>query len=298
MALDYPPDGWGMNVGTWGTDADEDTTNHKSGGRSIKIYATAVSTEAGSLDFTPVEGGKKYLSETETRSSSNNGAHTYSTGVYWYDENKAPASTAWNYLRAVTAATAADTWEIDRTIITAPSDARFARLFLWKNTTSSYTVNYDRITFVRAIPSWSVYEDTAWQIPSASWDLIEFNTTTTAETIDVTHDDAGIITIATPGFYVFSARVAGDDSSGILADEYLILRAVKNSGGVPVVLGYGTQAWNHHASANRVVAPALSGFALLEAGDTIEVQAYSSSGAADIYVTEGQNYFKGALVAR
>jgi hypothetical protein len=284
MALTYPVDGWEVVGGTWGTDIDEDTSVHKTGGRSVK-WLTAVGAELWSEEFIPIEGGKEYLGEIESKSSSTTAGHIYNARVYWYTEAKVAASTASSDIRAT--AVAPDTnWNIDQTIVAAPSDARYAKLRAAK-AAQSFTLNLDRFKFVRAIPSWSVQRDAAYNQP-VTGTAVPFDTEN--RVVGVTHS-SGLVTIAEPGFYVFSGSIR----IPVIANGKLLLCSVVKNSSTVIVFG---QPMYNRSGVNSDVVSTVAGHAFLGAGDTVEMYAQQSDTGAKAITAGAWTQFSGALVEK
>ena len=93
MALNFPPDGWEVKTGTWGTEYDESTTVVKSGARSLhfKSGTPASVLRVESTQFIPVEPSRSYLGECTVQADSTTAGNFLAYRVNWYQADK-PAS--------------------------------------------------------------------------------------------------------------------------------------------------------------------------------------------------------------
>lgn len=289
MSKNFPPDDWVILAGTWGIDADEDPTVSKTGGSSLKFLGNATDTAIRSAQFIPIEGGKEYLGEFESQANLTTAGFLYNARVYWYDENKDAASTVYSSIRGSLVAGAVDTWEIASTIVTAPTDARYAKLYSAK-AAQAFTVNIDRFKFIRAIPTWQIYRNAAYNLPSTTVTTLPYDSN--LDLVDATVS-SGVVTIVTPGLYVITSRM---QLTALLTTEYCYTIIVKNQATTPVTIATGTEGRNYSAGTLSQGSNATA-VARLAAGDTVEVQAYQSGPAVRSVISNvNLTYFHGALV--
>lgn len=125
---DYPPDGWHMRVGGWGTEVDR-----VSDGTSILGDHALLMDGASEIvsDWFPVQPLEPYRFAVTWRANGNDPGQALTVNVEWYSDQ----STLHDADEIIgTEAAAINTWQTDTARRTAPSAARWARLALTGST--------------------------------------------------------------------------------------------------------------------------------------------------------------------
>ena len=129
-----PPDGWRLSGGEWTDVADNDTSNARSGLNSVQIKAGEATTVILESPRILVEEGEVYVYEAHVKLSTT--AQDVS-GIKWYDSSDSLLSTSSNV-----GLTQDVIYESIGGSFAAPASARYARVFVNKNTTGpSLNVN-------------------------------------------------------------------------------------------------------------------------------------------------------------
>lgn len=155
MTYPHPPAGWRMATGTWGTDAERETTLYLSGGASIRMKNTTTATKLIG-PMSPVHPGiannKMYEATAYVRASSvSGGAGDYVTlQLKSYDASFTAIYTHVIYQNVLTAA---DTWQTVSGVWQADSGGteRFIRPEILKGT-NAINVYWDAISFRAMAP--------------------------------------------------------------------------------------------------------------------------------------------------
>jgi len=128
----YPPGGWSVDAGTWGTDMDRETSVVEAGANAIHYIDTATTSVRVASDYYPVVAGSPYrisaLMQQDDISSQDvtfslawfTAAKGYISGTFIFKDNLPDV----------------DTWYELSGILNAPSTARFARILLGRATAS------------------------------------------------------------------------------------------------------------------------------------------------------------------
>lgn len=144
----YPPDGWHMQVGTWGTDAKRDDgtdgTTPKTGLYSLLLAANTTLTELYSDAF-PVTTGRRYLASAALFVDSSTLAVTFV--VEWLDVDLSVLATTAVYDGAPPSMGA---WFTAFLTVAPPSGARRARLRISKDATAAF-VQVDRVIWEESV---------------------------------------------------------------------------------------------------------------------------------------------------
>lgn len=154
----YPPDGYGITSGVWGTDVDVDTAVSLSGAASLKFLATtpAANPEIHSDKF-PVEPDQPLLCSVWMQASSIAAGNIPYVFIYWLDVAGGYISaTAVN--SAILDATGA--WRLKSAIGTAPANTRYALIAIAKVKTA-FTVNIGAVLVSRFPRSFWAYRATS-----------------------------------------------------------------------------------------------------------------------------------------
>lgn len=252
----YPPDAWSIS-GTWGTDADYDTTNALSGHGAVELLSTADVMS----DYFPVETGKVYQIATRAKYSST--ARTLTHGLYWYDKDRV-------YISPGTSTVSSSSWVTDRHVVTAPTSARYARALI-RSSASGYLVDRVEVTPVLGAARVTLAADQE-DLAADSDTKVGFDT----ETYDYgalfdTTDDR--FDISEEGLYAVESTVLAKPTTGPWVpatpiSAYLEVR--KNGSAV---------AWGNYGNGLVTVS---SGPLALVAGDYVEIYCHPVGNACDV----------------
>lgn len=158
MATNFPPDVLAMNVGVWGTDADQNLSIFTIGSSSVELKATAVATEVESRKFSPIEPGLPYALRFVTRASAAGGGDTLRlTAVQYESDQSTVAETKVVFLGAMNAV---DTFEVREIIFTSHSSAKWVKL-RFRKTANSFNAYLDYWSLRRAAARFEVYRNAA-----------------------------------------------------------------------------------------------------------------------------------------
>jgi len=275
----YPPDGWEMVTGTWGTDAIRGEDDPANG-----LYGVKIPNASKSLASTKfrVEADRVYQVGATVFGSAS-GLDIF-VGVRWYTGTGSLVSTT-NAISQSGLHAALTRRDLP---LVAPSTASYASVILLNGAQAGFGL-YDAVRFVRAVPSFFV-TNTTQTLDKASNTLIDFD-------IEA-HDTGGFFNTTLgqnkfvapfDGVYEFKAQILGSNLTNNHADSYLWLS--KNSG----ELLRGTKSYTGTSSEYDYHID--SGPVKLEKGDIIQI-VYNSAHASDSVLTGSttQNFFSGVQV--
>ncbi|MCP4952564.1 MAG: hypothetical protein GY922_12050 [Proteobacteria bacterium] len=275
----FPPDGWEMVTGTWGTDAIRGEDDPSSGLYGIKIPNASKS--LASKKFR-VEADRVYQVGATVFGSAS--ALEIFVGVRWYSGTGTLLSTTYaiNQSSLHTALTRRDL------PLVAPSTASYASVILLNGAQAGFGL-YDAVRFVRAQPSFFV-TNTTQTLGKSTDTLIDFDVEA--------HDTGGFFNTTLgqnkfvapfDGIYEFKAQVLGSNLTNNHADSYLwlsknsseILRGSKSYTGT-------SSEYDYHID---------SGPVKLEKDDIIQI-IYNSAHTSNSVLTGSttQNFFSGVQI--
>lgn len=279
-----PPNAWGMDAGTWGTDATIDTANSLAGRWALKLLTTTAKVS----QTIPVQAGQTYQAEMVWSASSSN---TGQVVAYWYQADGVTASATAS--TTVISDTTGTTWLTSRARVTVPSNARWAKLVVQRGSGAT-AVYVDRVGLTRAMPAFRSYRaSTAQALTEGGWTRVVFNT----EDYDIgaRHSTStGTFTAGEAGMHRFQAQVTGGSDT---ASQSLALQAAIYKNGSRWI--EGPARVNVSAISYACVATVDSGDILLAAGDTVEVYVFSKEEkamASSIKAGSGLTWFSGRLL--
>jgi len=293
-----------IEIGAWelgngavlGTDIDVSTTVVKSAAQSLHFLNTtpAANPILTTRDFIPVNPSRSYSWRAEIRADSVTATHKVIYQVYWFQADKtASAVTVYDTVNNAIVA-AANTWEVVSGVITAPSDAAYAKIRIAK-VNLAFNAYFDSVDFRPAVPRWRATRTAALTLVDTVNTVIAWDTT---DEVDATvNTSTGVVTILVSGVYLISSKVAltsvpsGQDNQltvGILVDP----------------LGVGSFALVGQVNGIRYTNATTAGYSeetsaliSLNAGDLVEVIAGQSSGAnRAMTVGTYHSFFTGARI--
>ena len=271
----YPPDGWEMGAGTWGTDVVRGEDDPASGLYGVKVPVASKSLVSKKFRIEPSR--TYHVGATVFGSVS---ALEIYVGVRWYTGRDVLLSTTY----AVSQSGLHSALTRKDLPLVAPSNASYAAVLLLNGAQAGYGL-YDAIRFVRGMPSFFV-TNTTQTITKGSNTVIDFDTET--------HDTGSSFTVATnrfvapfDGVYQFNAQILGSKLTNGHEDSYIFL----GKNGSELLRGSksytGTSAtYDYHIT---------SGPVKLLTDDYIQVL-YHNAHSSDSVLTGSttQNYFTGA----
>lgn len=167
----YPPDGWTVDSGTWGTDFDRNTAvTNLVGDSCIEFKPTATACKLlGPL--TPIAEGDGYRGEVYMAGSGSGTGSVYAF-LDWYDKSQAYISQT--SIGGYSCANSSWASLVGRA--TAPSNARYARIELYKPTTMTGSVYVDYTMLIQATDEARMTQGSSQTIPASTWTDIVFDT--------------------------------------------------------------------------------------------------------------------------
>ena len=219
---DTAPPGWSVTTATPGTDFIKSDTV-KSGRNSVKALGTGQVVRIYS-DKVPINQNKPYRASAYFRQSS---AENMKFAVYWWKADRSASSTAYTFVHnANLSSTGA--WIPLTSVLTPPSDARYASLDLYSTGGSGITSYFNNATITEEPMSFSAYISSD-QSPSTQ-DQIDFDTES--------HDYGGI-------FDHGNQRMAVTESGVYCFTISLKIEPSSNSKGVTILIRKNATAYNN-----------------------------------------------------
>lgn len=277
-----PPDGWDMYAGAWATDAEFSTTTALAGVSSVRLPNAT-----GKLaQWVPVQKGKTYQAEMTWSASASNAAQMV---VYWFQADRVtPASTASSTVLNDTTGT---TWITSRATVSAPTDARWARMVLQRSAGAA-SVWIDSVGWALAMPGFRAYRASTGQaLTEGGYTKVAFN----AEDYDYRGShSSGTFTAPEAGMYRFQAQVTAQSDT---AAQRLSLQATIYKNGSK--LFEASPQTSVTAITYACTATIDTGDVILAAGDTVEVYVFAKEEkamASTIKAGAGLTWFSGRLI--
>lgn len=278
MGTTYPPDGWEVQVGTWGTDVDQDATVSLSGPYSIKFEDTTPANDPYLIQEPyPTTPGTPVSVTTVVRADSTTGSDHVIAKVLWYDSADAYLSASTVFDAAVTASS---TWEAKTAVITAPASAASYRVVIGK-TKTAFNVWFDSVESGDFPIGFRAYRTSAQTFGTGASTKVQFDT----ENFDYggAYDAATNHRFTAPIAGIYSVSANASSSLDTFTDgKVALLRIYKNGSFYSQEVRYasGTQTM-----ALRVSEPAM----LLDAGDQIEIYLYHDYGSDRTFCPDENN---------
>jgi hypothetical protein len=260
-----PPDGWSIQSGTWGIDADTDFTYFITGDSSIKIMATSAEPIVHSPKFA-VEPQHLYHVASALRADS---VDSVSLGITWYDSTETTLSST-----SIVGGTlgAVNTWHYVGGYAFPPTNAAFAdirfnRLFAG----DPFNLWIDQ-AIAAVAPLWfsSASAGNA-SLPDSTFTKVRY----TQDIFDLAglydNSSSARMTAVRHGVWDFTASAQFD----ALADQKTAALQIKQNG-TSVIAEVDT----YTSGSQSPIVQVRSGPVELVAGDYVEVYAYQNSGGA------------------
>lgn len=277
------PPGWELSLGTAGTDFTKDATVY-SGRHSIKTLGTGNIVLIYSEKI-PVDKNRAYRISGMYQQSA---AETVRLVVYWWDANRAQASTQKNTIHNGNLSSTG-AWIPLSGVFTPPSDAAFASVQMYSTNGSGNTTLFNNADIQVEPFSFAAKRTSSDFTPSGSGDTVEFNTEI-HDHGDVYRTTTGVFTCPASGTYTFNATLSIEGAVGI---RDLNPKIVASTAGTIASIqladsANGTDEWND------VIAPLNVSAVDLVKGETVEVQiAYTGTAPP---VRSNYSFFSGREV--
>jgi len=262
----YPPDNWAMSSGTWNTDLERVSESLVLEGLYALRFPSS-STRASTAivsDYIPIAEGEIYLVSAAMKKTSGSPSGEISISFYTYSKGTVSNNTL--QTKALTTS-----WLRIGGAIAAPTNARFARVFIAR-TGASTTTFVDDVKMEIGSPMFSAKASSDITVTSpGTTRTIVFDT----EIIDRGswyNNSTGIATAPVSGDYHIVAAVAF--FTGGSADSYHVDLEVNGS----LAYRFGDVDTQHHGSADQATQSVLDIILPLEAGDTFHIEINDTSG--------------------
>lgn len=266
----FPPDGWRMRTGVWGTDAAVSVTSE------LGTYSLELGTSGGATvvamesTFSPVAEGTPYRALIRWQADSVTAGHTVTLQIEWYASKTGSLLSATTIHNAI--AGAANTWQTASTAVEAPATAHWARVVVSK-AAQSFLLTIDRVEFESTGETFEAVDSTT-SLNSASWTLINLTTENhdLGQVFDLANDK-----FTAPGLAVWafeaSIRVSCDQWAmiGLFLNNNLFCAQTVNASNLD---GSG-EAWASVSTTRR-----------LSAGDVVDVRGLASTSSGTPAVVE------------
>ena len=128
----FPPDGWSVEAGVWGTDMDQDNTYVRNGAYSVHFKNTG-SAALLIADYVPVEPSAVY--DIGAWLAGQNATSNFRIGCYWYTKTKSIISNTILLTTNLGPVYSAYSWKKINAITTSPATAAFARPYFGRTST-------------------------------------------------------------------------------------------------------------------------------------------------------------------
>ena len=262
----YPPDNWAMSSGTWNTDLERVSESLVLEGLYALRFPSS-STRASTAivsDYIPIAEGEIYLVSAAMKKTSGSPSGEVSISFYTYSKGTVSNNTL--QTKALTTS-----WLRIGGAIAAPTNARFARVFIAR-TGASTTTFVDDVKMEIGSPMFSAKASSDITVTSpGTTRTIVFDT----EIIDRGswyNNSTGIATAPVSGDYHIVAAVGF--FTGGSADTYHVDLEVNGS----LAYRFGDVDTQHHGSADQATQSVLDIILPLEAGDTFHIEINDTSG--------------------
>lgn len=268
LSNSYPPDCWSMSAGTWNTDCKRiaaSTVTVFEGLYALQFpsSSTRASTSLVS-DYIPVSEGEVYLITAAMKKTS--GSPSGEVSVSFYTNSKSTVSNNTLQTKALTTS-----WIRIGGAIAAPTNARFARIFIAR-TGASTAAYVDDVKMEIGSPMFSAKASSDITVTSpGTTRTIVFDTEIT-DRGSWYNNSTGIATAPVSGDYHIVAAVAF--FTGGSADTYHVDLEVNGS----LAYRFGDVDTQHHGSADQATQSVLDIIYPLDAGDTFHIEINDTSG--------------------
>jgi len=299
---DNEPDYWSMDTGTWGSsdDAYVNTSVHQTGARSIEFISNLTDPVILISEVFPVTTGFIYMVESAARAATIPAGANFDVWVRWYQEDKVTAGTpaSTQVITQLWSALAANTWyRFKAPAIEPPSDARYARLLIRKDVTSTAFTSYcDYAKMYRMLVSFHVIRGSAQSINELTWTQVDWNNDTSTnchnygDHFDITTNNR--FDVPYDGAYQFHAQISWGGT--VAVGDPVAVRIKQNTTVI------ATSEFVPIQYTGQVITSSVStAVTEMSAGDYVTVEVYHedvSSTATKTVLSSVDCYFTGAQV--
>jgi len=280
------PDKYEMITGTWDTDATFDPAQGLSGDGAVLLGDTPVAASTRYEDFIAVTEGEPYRLSAVMQSDDITAGYTFTTKIFWFDEDKValgtPSTTIYSDVPA-----SANTWYTIAGLIDAPSGARHAKPQFEKSANEHFII-VDSFVFMPAVVAFHAYRNGAAQIAgTGAWTRMNMD----GEVYDFgSHYNSSTYRFTAPATGVYALLAAQGMSAPAVGAQFDI--ALYKNGAAWIK---GTSVTN--ATSGNVIRGIVSHpGAYLVIGDYIEVYVYNSGSNSLCYNGSIDSLFSGAQV--
>lgn len=262
----YPPDNWSMSAGTWNTDLERVSESLVLEGIYALRFPSSSTRSSTSIvsDYIPIAEGEVYLVSAAMKKTS--GSPSGEVSISFYNYSKATVSNNVLQTKALTTS-----WLRIGGSIAAPTNARFARVFIAR-TGASTTTFVDDVKMEIGSPMFSAKASSDITVTSPGTTRTIVFDTEIADRGSWYNNTTGIATAPVSGDYHIVAAVAF--FTGGSADTYHVDLEVNGS----LAYRFGDVDTQHHGSADQATQSVLDIIYPLNAGDTFHIEINDTSG--------------------
>ena len=292
VATTYPPDGWAMTSGAWGTDADHATDQSYAGASAVKFPSAGSNSARMRSELIAVGGNASIIPDFWLRADSvAAGVQTY-VAVERYDK----ASSLLGTTTVLDTTHGANLWRRIRGIIAANNNTSAVRLIVGKNATTSYNLWFGKYAIKHGVPKFRASRSVVQSISDATVTKVEFD----SEEYDHSDcydpatnyrwrlNDAEVGHSQQEAWWHFDTTVRVENQGTNAVAIYIAKNGAPGGGGT--VLAYNkidTPGAAAHIALN------VSCDAKLAGNDTVAVYVYQNAGGARDTGTAGDCFFSG-----
>lgn len=203
----YPPDGWAVSSGVWGTDFDQNSAQTYASAYSIEFKNTTPASDPILIsdDFIPVDPNAAYKVYSAIRMSRNDPGDYFRTYMYCYDAAQAYLASTY----ADSATVPINTWAFIGTVAIpsiVSANTKYIKLGLTKRNLAFTT--YVGLTRIEQLPdAFYSHAAAATALVAGNWTQVTFS-----EDLDIgSNFAASRFTAKRDGFFSFNASIMVDD---------------------------------------------------------------------------------------
>lgn len=274
MGTTYPPDGWEVYSGTWGTEFDRDAAVRLSGSYSIKFEdTTPANTPYLIQEAYPTSPGTPVLVTAVVSADSITAANHVIVAVWWYDSDDTYLDVS---MVTDAAVVASSTWETKTAVLTAPASAASYRVIIGK-TNTAFNAWFDSVESSDFPIGFRAFRASAQTINNTTATKVQFS----SENFDngSVYDNATNYRFTAPVSGVYSVSASAISAQTFSDGKVGTLSIYKNGAFYAYDVRYasGTQTM-----CLRITEPAM----VLSAGEYLEVFLYHDYGSSRTFCAD------------